>query len=346
MLYATTRSQNDVYTAHKAIHLDAAPDGGLFVPFKLPHWDHEELKTLASQSFGATVAQVLNSFFSCGLTGWDVEFTIGKSPVKLHSIHHRVTISECWHNEKWNLQHLIQILSDKIRKEAVGETPTGWMEIAVSIAVLFGVFGECLQKDESLLESPVDLAVTTGSFTMPMAAWYAKQMGLPIYNIVCGCNANGGVWDLLHKGEMATGGTAVKTAAPEADVTVPRNLERLVYGTLGVQENLRYLSCCAAGSLYAPEREVFEDLRRGVFAAVISDQRIASLIPSVYRTTGYIFGPYGVLAYGSLMDYRAKTGESRQAILITDRSPICDGDYVAKAMDISVPELHQKLPLG
>ncbi len=343
MLYATTRSQNDVYTAYKAIHLDCAPDGGLFVPFKLPQWDRNDLLALKQQSFGGTVAQILNSFFSCGLSSWDVEFAIGRNAVKLESVHHRVTVAEVWHNEKWHLEHLVQTLSDMIRKEAVGDRPTGWMEIVVSVAVLFGVFGECLQRDQTLLDTPVDIAVATGSFTLAMAAWYAKKMGLPIYNIVCGCNANGSVWDLVHRGEMPTGGTAVKTLAGDGDVTVPKNLERLISGTLGVRENLRYLQCCAEGSLYAPPREQFEQLRQGVFASVISDQRIRSLIPSVYQTSGYIFGPYGALAYGSLMDYRAKTGEGRKAILLTDRSPICDGDTVAQAMDITVTQLQQKL---
>ncbi len=346
MLYATTRSQNDVYTAHKAIHLDCAADGGLFLPYQFPHWNREAVRALAHQSFGQTVAQVLGSFFSCELTGWDVEFAIGRSPVKLASIHHRVTIAELFHNEKWELAHLVQTLSDRIRKEGAGERPTDWVRMAVSIAVIFGVFGECLQKDDSLLDNPVDLAVTTGSFTLAMAAWYARSMGLPIHNIVCGCNANGAVWDLVHRGEMPTGGAAVATVAPLADHVVPRDLERLVFATLGRPETLRYLQCCATGSVYSPLQEQFETLRRGVFASVISDSRVKTLIPGVYRSSSYIFGPYGALAYGSLMDYRAKTGESRRAILLSERSPICDGNFVAHCLGISLADLHQKLTLG
>ncbi len=343
MLYATTRNQNDVFTAFKAIHTDCAPDGGLYVPFKLPHWQREQLKSLAHNSFGQTVADVLNGFFSCGLSAWDVEFAVGRSPMRLSAVNHRVVIAELFHNPQEKYSHIVQTLSDKIRKEGAGEPPTGWVEIAIGIAVIFGVYGEYLQADGSLLDTPVDMAVTTAHFTMPMAVWYARQMGLPIGNIVCGCNANGGVWDLLHKGEMATGNTAFKTLTAEADTVVPRNLERLICGTLGTRETLRYLDCCARGGLYAPPAEELETLRRGMFAAVISDQRIMSLIPSVYRNSQYIFGPYSILAYGSLMDYRAKTGESRTAILICERSPDCDSKLVARSMDISEPQLGKLL---
>ncbi len=345
MLYATTRNQNDVFTTHKAIHTDCAPDGGLYVPFKLPVYDREQLKALADRSFGQNIADVLNGFFACGLTAWDVEFAIGRSPMRLSHVNHRVAVAELYHNPQGKLDHLVQTLSDRLRKEGAGETPANWVRIAVCIAAVFGIYGEYLAADEGLLDTPVDMAVTTGSFTMPMAAWYAREMGLPIGNIVCGCNANGGVWELLHRGELPTGSTAVKTAVPEADIALPRDLERLVCGTLGVKENLRYLDSCSTGSLYAPAEEELETLRKGMFAAVISDQRISSLIPSVYRNSRYIFGPYSILAYGSLMDYRAKTGESRTAILIAERSPLCDEKLVAKCMDISPAELNKKLSL-
>ncbi len=345
MLYATTRNQNDVYTVHKAIHTDCAPDGGLYVPFKLPVWDREQLKALAGNTFGQNVAQVLNDFFSCGLSAWDVEFAIGRSPVRLSHVNHRVVVAELFHNPEGKFQRMVQTLSDKLRKEDIGEPASNWVQIAVAIAALFGIYGEYLQADMDLLDTPVDIAVTTGSFRMPVAAWYARQMGLPVGNIVCGCNANGAVWDLLHKGEMPTGNTAVATIAPEADIALPRDLERLICATLGVKETARYLQCCATGSLYEIVPEELEQLRSGIFAAVISDQRIRSLILSVYRNSRYIFGPYSILAYGSLMDYRAKTGESRTAILVCERSPLCDSQLVADAMDISVPELKKKLSL-
>ncbi len=343
MLYTTTRSQHDVYTAYKAIHNDCAPDGGLYVPFRLPQWQEAELKALLQQPFGQTVAEVLNAFFSCGLTGWDVDFAIGRSPIGIRTVHHRVLIAEMWYNTQRKMGHAIQALSDKLRKEDVGAPAGNWVEVAVSVAMLFGVYGECLRGYPALLESVVDISVATEDFTMPIAAWYARKMGLPIGNIICGCNANGGVWDLVHHGSFSTGVAATKTEAPDADIVVPRNLERLISATLGVEECNRFLACCAIGSDYGPAEEDLETLREGMYSAVISDSRIRSTIPSVYRTSQYVFGPYGAVAYGSLMDYRAKTSQTRTAILLCDRSPVCDSIYVAKCLDVPVQQLPQLL---
>ena len=335
MLYATTRNKNDVHTAYRVIHQDCAQDGGLFLPFSMPHLEDSEIRALKDRSFGDNVAQILNLFFSAGLTGWDVEFAIGRNAAQNVTINNRLVLCECWHNSHWRYEYIVQMLSDRLRKEGNGEVPTNWVRMAISVAVLFGIYGNLLEQEQVSQQATVDIAVAVGDFSMPMAAWYAREMGLPVANIVCGCNANGAVWDLLHHGQMGTGGIAAKTITPEADVVVPRNPERLVYETLGMEETARYLDCCRTGSIYAVAEETLEQLRAGLFAAVISDDRVNSVIHSVYRTSN-----------SSLLDYRAKTGESRPALLLSERSPICDRDQVAKAMQVPVAELIKRINIS
>lgn len=343
MLYATTRNKSDVETAYKTLHLDCAGDGGLFVPFRMEPLDRQQIQALASQSFGQNMAQMLNLFFSCNLTGWDIEFAVGRNPVQLHTIPRRILIAESWHNSQWKFDHVVQVLSDRLRKDGEGKTPTNWVSVAVRIAALFATYGQLLASGQTDLDSVLDVAVTTGDFAAPMAAWYARQMGLPIGNIVCGCNANGGVWDLLHHGQMATGGIATRTVTPDADVVVPRNLERLVYETLGMEETQRFLACCYLGDQYDPEAEQLDQLRSGMFAAVISDSRVENVIHSVYRTSNYIFSPYSALAYASLLDYRAKTGESRNVLLLAERSPTCDVERVAEFLRVDTSEVFRRM---
>lgn len=346
MLYATTRSKSNIETAYKSIHLDCAADGGLFTPFRRTKFSTEEILTLKDRSFAQNMAEILNHFFGCGLTAMDVEFAIGKVPVKFNTITHRIFVAECWHNSQWKLDYAVQMLSDRLCGEDAGAQFSNWTSVAVRIAALFAAYGQLLATGHIQPHTELDVAVTTGDFASPMAAWYARQMGLPIGNIVCGCNANGAIWDLLHHGQMATGGICTRTITPEADAVVPRNLERLVYETLGMEENLRYLDCCRTGGVYTVAEEPLELLRKGLFAAVISDDRINSVIHSVYRTSNYVFSPYSALAYASLLDYRAKTGESRPALLLSERSPMCDRDQVAKAMQVPVAELIKRINIS
>ena len=74
MLYLTTSSNCESYTAAKTLTVDTAPDGGLFVPFQIP-------KLTANDLHGKTqaeiIAYVLSLFFRTKLTKADVETCIG-----------------------------------------------------------------------------------------------------------------------------------------------------------------------------------------------------------------------------------------------------------------------------
>lgn len=343
MLYITTRDKYDASTTPKSLRSDRGADGGLYLPFRMPELTAEELDGVVSGSFGQTVAKILNLFFSCRLTGWDVEFCIGRYPAKVRDVKQRVFAAELWHNAENSYCRLENALSEKVREVICGEYTTSWLRIAIRIAVLVGAYGEMLRSGVVTAGSAFDVTVPTGDFSCAMAVWYARQMGLPVANIICGCNENGAVWELLHLGEVRTDVAAVKTTTPEADIAIPAELERLICAALGQDETCRYCSICEEGGIYAPRHGMLETLRSGMFAAVISKERLSALIPNVFATTGYILGPYAALAYGGLLDYRTKNRESRPALLIVDRNPVCEAEYTACAMGITVSQLKEKL---
>ncbi len=341
MLYATTRGKHDVVTAYKASHSDCNSDGGLFVPFRMPQLTREQIEALSSIAPTQIIANVLNDFFAAKLTSWDVEYALGRRPIKTQAVGTRLFITQLWKNAGSDVSWAVQRLSERICRSEKAGPPSNWMEIAVRIALLFSAYGGLLASGSLHYPGLLDVALTTGDFAMPMAAWYARQMGLPVGNIVCGCNTNGSFWDLLNRGEFPSGDVITRTCTPEADLVVPRNLERLVSATLGLEENQRYLLCCRKGRNYILPEEAVDRLGRGLFAAVISDSRSAGIVSGVYQTCGYILGPYGALAYGALQDYRAMTGHTRTALLVEERSPLRDLQTVSPWLQLSDSELRR-----
>lgn len=344
MLYITTRSKHDVYTAPITLHQDRGPDGGLFVPFRLPELEKEQIKALADKTFGQNVADALNLFFSTRLSGWDVDMAVGRSPVKLAPINRKVLAAEMFRNIDNDFERVLRGLSTAVHpdNEIIGKY-TDWSEIAVRIAVLFGIFGELLRTERVFVGRPVDVAVSAGNFAAPMACWYARAMGLPIGTIICGCNENGSVWDLLHRGELDTDALAVQTTTPEGDYAVAPDLERLICGACGQAETMDFCWSCTEGGTYAPSAAAFEAIRKGMFAAVVSQARVETIIPSVYRTNHYVLDLYSALAYGALTDYRSRTGTNNLTLLLAQKSPICNADEVARTMHITAAELKRRL---
>lgn len=346
MLYVTTRNKNDAHTAHKTLTADRALDGGLFVPFQMPVLSREEIIALKDKTFGQCVAEILNLFFSARLDGWDVDFCIGRYPVKLVPMSHRIMVAETWHNPDWDFARMVRNLFSRIYgNDDTQGVPSNWACIAIRIATLFGLYGQLLQQGLTDPESVVDVAVTAGDFSAPMAVWYAREMGLPIGNIICSCNDNGSVWDLLHHGHIRTDTVAVPTNTPQCDVGVPSGLERLLYGCIGTSEASRFAEACHQGTIYAPEEENYLSIRKGMFAAVVSQKRMESVIRNVYHTNAYILDPYAALAYGGLQDYRTSVGETRTALLMTEQSPVCSSATVATAMGITAQQLKDRLNL-
>lgn len=341
MLYRTTRGKHDVVTAYKTVHADCYVDGGLFLPFRMPCLNKSQIQAMADSSPSQIMADVLNELFSCGLTAWDVELAVGRSPIHLATIGRQIVAGELWNSDRQDGRGIVQRLSERIGGSR--EAPTNWMEIGVSIALLFAAYGMLHSAGIVKGQENMDVAAPAGELTLPMAAWYAREMGLPVGHIICGCNANGGLWELLNRGEFATGGRAVPTCTPEASIIVPRDLERLIHAVFGVEENRRYLLYCSKGRNYTLTEEQRIALSRGMFAAVISDSRVAAILPGVYRTRGYILSPYAALAYGGIQDFRATTGEERPTLLVAQRSPMKDSAFVSRLLKLKEAELQKRL---
>ena len=330
MLYITTRNSADTYTAFQTLRNDLSLDGGRFVPFRLPRVTTETLLQMQYASYNEIVAQILNLFFPGRLTASDVEMCLGADAANLVPMRHKIILAELWHNGSYDLSASVDALSHRILNAGAGEAATEWMRICCRIACLFGIYARLLSTGAVDGIRGLDIAVCSGDFCSPMAAWYAREMGLPIGTIVCGCNDIADVWDLLHRGEL------------HCSKDTPPGIERLIYGVLGQQEAARFGRACVGKLVYAPPDKPEEELGQGMFAAVISEKRRENVIRSVYRTNAYVLSPCTALAYGGLQDYRASRSESAPALILAEQGALCDAHTVADLLGVSEAELKAK----
>ena len=344
MLYTTTRNNSDTFTAYRVISAKRAPDGGLFVPFRLPVLSQEEIARMCNISFNARVAEIMNLLFGAHLTGYDVDLAVGKRSVRLHQLGQRLMSAECWHNTQWDFSGMVKALSKLIYSgEEMEPHFTGWLDTGIRMAVLFGIFGELIREGLVSAEKPADLSMVSGNFSGPMAAWYARGMGLPIGNIVCCCNENGVLWDFICHGQLRTDGIAARTVVPEADILVPEGLEQLIALYGGPLEVQHYVDCLHAGRTYYVEDGLLNRMRKGIYVTVSSQQRILSTVSSSFSAHHYLLSSASALAYAGLQDYRARTGESRLALIMTDSSPRKNRELIGDILGMEAQELDKYL---
>ena len=344
MLYVTTRVCKDAFTASRALSENRCPEGGFFVPMQLPYFERQQIAELAEKTFCQNMADILNLLFGTKLDGWNVEFGIGRYPVKLTPLGGKITIGELWHNPARRFERMVIGVEKAIRQsDQISKRSSDWLVIASRIAVLFGIVGLLLESGTLSENQTMDVSVPSGDLSALMAVWYARSMGLPVGTIVCCTNENSGMWSLLHKGELRTDMVARRTHTPDCDYTVPTDLERLIFAALGRRETERFCEVCRTGGTYDLEAEKQNLLRDGIYVSVVSGKRMASAIPNLYKSKGVVADPYTALAYCGLIDYRAAAGESRPSLIMSEESPRFWIPFLADCMDISPAEVKEIL---
>lgn len=314
------------------------------MPMKLPEYDWRQIKELGQKSFSQNVAEILNLFFGTKLDSWAVEFAIGRYPVKTVSIGSRETVAETWHNPVWKFERLAKGVEKSIRQsDHVSDTPTDWLMTASRISVLFGIFGDLIRQGSVKADEPIDVAVPSGDFSAAMAAWYAKQMGLPISTVICCCNENDGLWKLLHKGEIRTDAQPVRTETPDCDHVAPAALERLIFANLGRKAVGDFVRVSSARGTYYLEPEQQKKLRDCIYVPVTAKRRLESAVKSLYQSIGYPADAYTALCYSGILDYRSVTGEGRQVLIISEESPVYTLPYLSKCLGMTPQELKKRI---
>lgn len=333
MLYVTTRSDTDVFTAQKALRENRGPDGGFYVPFRMTGFSEEELEDMSRMTFYQRVAGILNRLFQTRLTAWDVEFAIGRRAVQVRPLGSRMLVTECWHNPDWCYARLERNLGTLLT--GTGEAPGNWVRIAVGIA-LMGSMALEMQKQGF---PKIDISLASGDFTLPVSTWYAREWGFPVGNVVLCSLEQKNLWDLLCHGQMRT-----DTLGTSPDqVPVPPELELLLWACGGKEEADRFTTACRRGRLYTLPEPTLGKLRRGLFASVVSMKRVEETIPAVYHTHQYLLSRNTALAYAGLLDYRARTGGTGQGMVIAEKSPVLEAGITAPLLGMTEQELKEHM---
>lgn len=310
MLYITTRSGRETFTPAWPLKSARASDGGMFLPFG---GFHPEEFAQSGEDFASLAATVLGRFFRKELRAEQIVEAVGSDPVGLSPLGHRIMVAQLWQNPAGEYRFLESRLLELLGAER--KTREGWPGIAVRVAVLLFILQELKNQG---LEQP-DISGLCGDFGWIAAARYLRSWGADIRNVVCVCNENQSLWELVTHGQLRTDQVARTTGIPEADQVIPTQLERLIMECGGGEAVAAFLEARMQGGVYCPGPDTLKRIRQGMVVSVVSSRRVEDIIPGVCRTNGYRMSPATALAYGGLLDYRAKTGMFGPAVVLAEK---------------------------
>ena len=94
-------------------------------------------------------------------------------------------------------------------------------------------YGKLYANGEIEKGEKINIVVPTGNFGNILAAYYAKQMGLPVAKLICASNENKVLFDFFQTGSYDRNREFILTSSPSMDILISSNLERLIYRIAG-----------------------------------------------------------------------------------------------------------------
>ncbi|HQT46012.1 MAG: threonine synthase [Acidocella sp. 20-63-7] len=142
----------------------------------------------------------------------------------------------------------------------------------------------------------VAIAVPTGNFGNILAAWAAKQMGVPVQKFIVASNRNDILARFLASNDMSTK-TVEESLSPSMDIGVSSNFERLLFEFLGRDAALtaQTLAAFRATGKMAVADAVWHAIRREFTGFRLDDAGTLEQIARTYRETGYLADPHSAI---------------------------------------------------
>ena len=108
-----------------------------------------------------------------------------------------------------------------------------WGRVLPQIVYYASAYCDLLKAGAISKGEPINVCVPTGNFGNILAAYYAKEMGIPINKLICASNQNNVLTDFIKTGTYDRNRTFYNTISPSMDILISSNLERMLFELSG-----------------------------------------------------------------------------------------------------------------
>lgn len=180
----------------------------------------------------------------------------------------------------------------------------------------------------------INVAVPTGNFGNILAAFYAKNMGLPIGRLICASNENKVLYDFFSTGTYDRNREFVLTSSPSMDILISSNLERLIYRIAGndADKNRELMNALTREGKYAVTEGMKEALA-DFYGAYADEEETFGEIRRLYDACGYVIDTHTAVASAVYQKYVKATGDQTKTIIASTASPFKFTRSVMNAID-------------
>ena len=195
-------------------------------------------------------------------------------------------------------------------------------------------YAKLVENEKIKVGDKINVVVPTGNFGNILAAFYAKNMGLPIAKLICASNENKVLYDFFSTGVYDRNRDFVLTNSPSMDILISSNLERLIYRIAGEDsvknaELMKQLNETGKYEITSDMKAQLDDF----YGNYTDEAETAKTIHDLYEKTGYVIDTHTAVAAGVYAKYKAETQDDTPTVIASTASPFKFARSVMSAID-------------
>ena len=210
-----------------------------------------------------------------------------------------------------------------------------WGRLAPQIVYYVSAYCDMINNGSIKYGDKINIVVPTGNFGNILAAYFAKEMGLPVNKLICASNANKVLTDFIETGVYDRNRDFFTTVSPSMDILISSNLERLLYILCGRDSAVinDWFTQLKENGKYEVSDEVKAQIQSLFVAGCCDDVKTKETISRVYKDFGYLADTHTAVALDVCDSYIAKTGDVTPVVVASTASPFKFSKAVLSAVE-------------
>ena len=197
-----------------------------------------------------------------------------------------------------------------------------WGRLVPQIVYYVYAYATLVRQGKIQAGQEINVVVPTGNFGNILAAFYAKQMGLPVKKLICASNENKVLFDFFSTGTYNRKRDFILTSSPSMDILISSNLERLIYRITGENPDTcaQLMEALSKGGEYTITPEMKAQLA-DFYGNFCTEEETKDAIREVYKASDYVIDTHTAVAAGVYKKYVADTKDDVPAVIASTASP-------------------------
>ena len=211
----------------------------------------------------------------------------------------------------------------KAGKQFSSANSINWGRLLPQIVYYISAYCDMLKEGTICLGDAINVVVPTGNFGNILAAYYAREMGLPIARLICASNCNNVLTDFLSTGTYDRNRAFHTTVSPSMDILISSNLERLLYHLSDGNDAqiAEWMNELKTHGVYTVSDAILAEIKQLFAAGWCDDEQTKQEIHDIYASEKYLCDTHTAVAMRVYREYRETTGDETPTVIASTANP-------------------------